>query len=163
MFAPWLIAPASDASRDSPCVYAADNNKVCGRPDCRAKGIIPRPLLLSRRAGRRSLFRPALPALSVACGATAFAQRAGKRPFSLPRRRLRPAFGASGRAVRLPADVTVGAVLATRCNNRPAGTTIRHFPSGMSCGGTIALTREGLGYQVRVNWLTGGVEVVPVN
>ena len=66
-------------------------------------------------------------------------------------------------AVRLPADVTVEAVLATRCNNRPAGTTIRHFPSGMSCGGTIALTREGLGYQVRVNWLTGGVEVVPVN
>jgi general secretion pathway protein H len=32
----------------------------------------------------------------------------------------------------------------------------------MSCGGTIALTRLGTGYQVRVNWLTGGVEVVPV-
>ena len=76
---------------------------------------------------------------------------------------LAPAFGASGRAVRLPADVTVEAVLATRCNNRPAGATIRHLPSGMSCGGTIALTREGLGYQVRVNWLTGGVEVVPIN
>jgi len=62
LFAPWLIAPASDASRDSTCVYAADNNKVCGRPDCRAKGTIPRPkdmvLLLSRRAGRRSLFAP---------------------------------------------------------------------------------------------------------
>src|SRR5262249_61861109 len=43
---------------------------------------------------------------------------------------LAPAFGASGRAVRLPADVTVEAVLATRCNNRPAGTTIRHLPSG---------------------------------
>ena len=71
--------------------------------------------------------------------------------------------GASGRAVRLPADVTVEAVLATRCNNRPAGATIRHLPSGMSCGGAIALTREGIGYQVRVNWLTGGVEVVPVN
>jgi len=65
--------------------------------------------------------------------------------------------------VRLPADVTVEAVLASRCNNRPAGTTIRHLPSGMSCGGAIALTREGIGYQVRVNWLTGGVEVVPVN
>jgi general secretion pathway protein H len=31
----------------------------------------------------------------------------------------------------------------------------------MSCGGTLALTRLGVGYQVRVNWLTGGVEVVP--
>ena len=32
---------------------------------------------------------------------------------------------------------------------------------GMSCGGAIALTRLGVGYQIRVNWLTGGVEVVP--
>jgi general secretion pathway protein H len=71
--------------------------------------------------------------------------------------------GASGRAVRLPDDVKLEAVFAARCNNRPAGATIRHLPSGMSCGGTIALTRQGLGYQVRVNWLTGGVEVVPVN
>src|SRR5262249_14651567 len=71
--------------------------------------------------------------------------------------------GASGRAVRLPADVKVEAALATPAHNRPAGATVRHFPSGMSCGGAIALTREGVGYQVRVNWLTGGVEVVPVN
>jgi general secretion pathway protein H len=71
--------------------------------------------------------------------------------------------GADGRAVRLPADVVVEAMLAARCNNRPAGATIRHFPSGMSCGGAIALTRLGTGFQVRVNWLTGGVEVVPVN
>jgi general secretion pathway protein H len=32
----------------------------------------------------------------------------------------------------------------------------------MSCGGVIALTRLGVGYQIRVNWLTGGVEVVPL-
>ncbi len=71
--------------------------------------------------------------------------------------------GASSRVVRLPADVNLDAVLATRCNNRPAGPTIRHLPSGMSCGGSVALTRQGIGYQVRVNWLTGGVEVVPIN
>jgi len=70
--------------------------------------------------------------------------------------------GASRRAVRIPQDVTMDATLAARCNNRPAGSTIRHFASGMSCGGVIALTRHGIGYQVRVNWLTGGVEVVPV-
>jgi len=40
-------------------------------------------------------------------------------------------------------------------------TFINFFGSGMSCGGTIELTRLGAGYQVRVNWLTGGVEVVP--
>ena len=45
----------------------------------------------------------------------------------------------------------------------PAGPTIRFFASGMSCGGTIALTRLGVGYEVRVNWLTGGVEIVPLD
>jgi general secretion pathway protein H len=69
--------------------------------------------------------------------------------------------GATGRVIRMPADVRFDALLAARCNNRPAGPTIRFFASGMSCGGTLALTRLGVGYQVRVNWLTGGVEVVP--
>jgi general secretion pathway protein H len=78
-----------------------------------------------------------------------------------PRRTVRS--GASSRAVRLPADVNVEALLAARCNNRPAGSSIRYFASGMSCGGVIALTRLGVRYEVRVNWLTGGVEVVSVN
>ncbi|MCC7346776.1 MAG: prepilin-type N-terminal cleavage/methylation domain-containing protein [Variibacter sp.] len=78
-----------------------------------------------------------------------------------PRRLVRS--GASGRTVRLPADVTFDAMLAARCNSRPSDGTIRYFASGMSCGGVIALTREGVGYEVRVNWLTGGVEVVAIN
>ena len=71
--------------------------------------------------------------------------------------------GATGRTVQVPADVRFDALLASRCNNRAAGSTIRFFASGMSCGGAIALTRLGVGYQVRVNWLTGAVEVVPIN
>lgn len=70
--------------------------------------------------------------------------------------------GATGRIIRLPDDVRFEALLAARCNSKPAGPTIRFFASGMSCGGAIALTRLGVGYQVRVNWLTGGVDVVPV-
>jgi len=69
--------------------------------------------------------------------------------------------GASGRVIRVPDDVAFDAVLAARCNQRAAGPTIRFFASGMSCGGAIALTRLGVGYEIRVNWLTGGVEVVP--
>ena len=69
--------------------------------------------------------------------------------------------GATGRVIRVPDDVAFDALLAARCNQRPAGPTIQFFASGMSCGGTIALTRLGVGYEVRVNWLTGGVEVVP--
>ena len=69
--------------------------------------------------------------------------------------------GVTGRVIRVPDDVAFDAVLAARCNQRPAGQTIRFFASGMSCGGAIALTRLGVGYEIRVNWLTGGVEVVP--
>jgi general secretion pathway protein H len=68
--------------------------------------------------------------------------------------------GADGRIVQLPGDVRLDAMLAARCYDRPAGVTIDFFPSGMSCGGVIALTRDGAGYEVRVNWLTGGVDVV---
>lgn len=69
---------------------------------------------------------------------------------------------ASGRVLRFPSDVTVEAQLASRCNNRPAGATIRYLPSGLSCGGVLTLTRSGTGFQVRVNWLTGIADVVPV-
>ena len=68
--------------------------------------------------------------------------------------------GITGRAIRFPADVSLDAYLASRCANRSAGRSIEFFPSGMSCGGTIALARPGFGYEVRVNWLTGGVEIV---
>jgi general secretion pathway protein H len=71
--------------------------------------------------------------------------------------------GATGRSLRVPADVRFDALLAARCNNRAAGSTIRFFPTGVSCGGAIALTRLGVGYQVQVNWLTGAVEVVRIN
>lgn len=70
--------------------------------------------------------------------------------------------GASGRVLQFPSDVTVQALLATRCRGRMAARTIRFLASGLSCGGVISLTRRGTGYQVRVNWLTGGAEVVPV-
>jgi general secretion pathway protein H len=68
--------------------------------------------------------------------------------------------GASWREVRVPDDVVFQALLPQRCNQRPALSTISFFPSGMSCGGAVVLSRSGVGYEVRVNWLTGGVEVV---
>jgi general secretion pathway protein H len=71
--------------------------------------------------------------------------------------------GATASIVELPADVTFEALLAKRCRDRLVGATIDFFPSGASCGGVIALARQGVGYQIRVNWLTGGVEVVPTS
>ena len=71
--------------------------------------------------------------------------------------------GATGRIVRVPDDVTFDALLPARCGQYRAGFTVHFFSSGMSCGGVITLSRLGSGYEVRVNWLTGGVEIVPFN
>jgi general secretion pathway protein H len=71
--------------------------------------------------------------------------------------------GAGEGAVRLPPDVAFDAILAERCGGRQTGSTVDFFPNGSSCGGTIALARQGAGFQIRVNWLTGGVEIVPLN
>jgi len=68
--------------------------------------------------------------------------------------------GSSGRVMRIPNDVSFQAMLPLTCNARPARSTISFFATGMSCGGTIVLSRLGAGYEVRVNWLTGGIEVV---
>jgi general secretion pathway protein H len=71
--------------------------------------------------------------------------------------------GATGRIVRVPDDVAFDALLPARCGQYRAGFTVHFFSSGMSCGGVITLSRLGSGYEVRVNWLTGGVEIVPIN
>jgi general secretion pathway protein H len=68
--------------------------------------------------------------------------------------------GATTRYVRLPPDVTINLAWSARCNRSAEG-SITFFPSGMSCGGVIAVTRMNVGYEVRVNWLTGGAQLVP--
>ena len=70
--------------------------------------------------------------------------------------------GAGDHIIEIPADVHFGALLAQRCSDRRTGSTVDFFPSGASCGGVIAISRNGVGYQIHVNWLTGGVEVVAI-
>ncbi len=69
--------------------------------------------------------------------------------------------GAGGGSVVIPRDVAFSAVLAETCGQRDAGATISFFPSGLSCGGTVSLSRFGATFEIRVAWLTGGVEIVP--
>jgi general secretion pathway protein H len=68
--------------------------------------------------------------------------------------------GSSADMIRIPDDVNVEATLPRTCNQREALSTIRFFPSGLSCGGAVALTRADVGYEIRVNWLTGRIEIV---
>lgn len=69
--------------------------------------------------------------------------------------------GATAEMIRIPDDVSFNALLPQSCNRHAALSTISFFASGMSCGGAIALTRLDAGYEIRVNWLTGRIEIVP--
>ena len=69
--------------------------------------------------------------------------------------------GASRSAIAIPADVRFDALLPQTCRQRAALSTISFFSNGTSCGGAITLTRFDTGYEIRVNWLTGRIEVVP--
>jgi general secretion pathway protein H len=68
--------------------------------------------------------------------------------------------GATAQLIRIPADVRFDALLPQTCRQRAALSTISFFADGMSCGGAIALTRLDSSYEIRVNWLTGRVEIV---
>jgi general secretion pathway protein H len=65
--------------------------------------------------------------------------------------------------IRIPDDVHFEAILPRTCNQHEALSTIRFFASGMSCGGALALTRADVSYEIRVNWLTGRIEIVSSN
>jgi general secretion pathway protein H len=67
--------------------------------------------------------------------------------------------GAGDATVRLPADVAFDALVAETCEGRPSADTIQFLPDGMSCGGAIFLGRGDARFEIRVNWLTGAVEV----
>jgi len=67
--------------------------------------------------------------------------------------------GATAQLIRIPDDVRFEALLPQSCRQRAALSTISFFADGMSCGGAIALTRLDSSYEIRVNWLTGRVEI----
>jgi general secretion pathway protein H len=71
--------------------------------------------------------------------------------------------GATADMIQIPDDVRFDALLPQTCNRHAALSTISFFASGMSCGGAIALTRLDAGYEIRVNWLTGRIEIAPHN
>lgn len=68
--------------------------------------------------------------------------------------------GATAQTLRIPDDVRFDALLPQTCRRRPALSTVSFFADGMSCGGTIALARLDTAYEIRVNWLTGRIEIV---
>ncbi len=68
--------------------------------------------------------------------------------------------GATAQTIRIPDDVRFDALLPRTCRRRAALSTISFFGDGMSCGGAITLARLDTAYEIRVNWLTGRIEIV---
>jgi len=118
-------------------------------------------------ANPRQTSRPRLEAYAIETAALLKADRnaAIRRRLEVttqvdaPSRSLRS--GASGQTVHVPEDVRFETLLPRNCDNRPVVASISFFASGMSCGGVIVLARLDAGYEIRVNWLTGRIEVVP--
>jgi general secretion pathway protein H len=67
---------------------------------------------------------------------------------------------ASGRSVRVPADLTLEVATGRSCMTSEHRFVIVFAPDGTSCGGTVALRKGGASYVVRINWLSGMIDVV---
>jgi len=60
---------------------------------------------------------------------------------------------------RFPEDLKVTLEAAEREMLSEEAGAVRFFPDGSSTGGRIVLSREGAGYQVGVQWLTGRIRM----
>lgn len=69
--------------------------------------------------------------------------------------------GEGGDTVAIPRDVAVDLIGADAVwSGRQA--VVRFDPDGASTGAVLRLSREKAEYEIRVNWFTGGVDVVAV-
>src|SRR5262245_48812811 len=66
--------------------------------------------------------------------------------------------GDGGSTVALPPDVVVD-LLGTTVPSMDRATVVRFHPDGASSGAVLRLSREKAGYEIRVNWYTGGVSI----
>jgi general secretion pathway protein H len=117
--------------------------------------------LVPRQTSRARLQAYALETATLLKGDRNAAIRRGADVSTLvdaPSRAIRS--GTSSYTIRIPDDVRFDALLPQTCRQRAALSTISFFADGMSCGGTIALTRLDRSYEIRVNWLTGRIEIV---
>jgi general secretion pathway protein H len=68
--------------------------------------------------------------------------------------------GDGGDVIAIPPDVVLN-LLGTDELWSGRTAVVRFHPDGASSGAVLKLSREGAEYEVRVNWYTGGVAIVP--
>jgi general secretion pathway protein H len=72
----------------------------------------------------------------------------------------RIASGATGRAVTLPRDMTLDVIASDLCVAGSGRFAIAFSADGRSCGAVIVLVKDERDWRIRVNWLTGFVDVI---
>jgi len=71
--------------------------------------------------------------------------------------------GAGRHAVNLPRDVTLDLVASDTCRGRRGEYAVVFAADGRSCGAVITLAKDGRDWRIRINWLTGYIDVVAPN
>ena len=82
--------------------------------------------------------------------------RIGTR-IDLARRQI--SAGARPRSVRLPDDLALDVLTSERCGRENDSIVIAFEADGRSCGGVIRIAKGDLSWRIRINWLTGYVDV----
>jgi general secretion pathway protein H len=68
--------------------------------------------------------------------------------------------GATGRRVTVPADIAVEVTTASPCIEARLRFVIMFAPDGTSCGGVVVLRKDAQVLVIRINWLSGMIDVV---
>jgi general secretion pathway protein H len=77
--------------------------------------------------------------------------------FDLSRRTVT---SAAGRHIHLPRDVAMTVTTGAQCREDAQRFTIVFAPDGTSCGGVVELSRGAQTYSIKINWLSGMIDVV---
>jgi general secretion pathway protein H len=67
---------------------------------------------------------------------------------------------ADGRRVDVPGDVAMTVTTGEQCVEGAQRFAIVFAPDGTSCGGVILLSKGARSYAIRINWLSGMIDVV---
>jgi general secretion pathway protein H len=79
--------------------------------------------------------------------------------FDLARRTV---ISAAGRRIDVPGDVAMTVTTGVQCVEGAQRFVIIFAPDGTSCGGTVMISKGMQSYAVRINWLSGMIDVTSV-
>jgi general secretion pathway protein H len=68
--------------------------------------------------------------------------------------------GSNGTTVTLPSDVRLEVIASQLCADQAGRFAIRFAPDGRSCGAIVHVAKGELDWRIRVNWLTGLIDIV---